>query len=374
MARTRKQDDARARDSATRFESVLVPEDFESIAEMEAESRPGREGEPHGDDSLMERFDRWDLRRFTAWDAVKAVTLTTLLLLIFAGGAVRKAADELDPGLGRDVVKAIGGPAGWVSDELPFADTRRDLTSWLSPDEQLSGRSFTAAGTTQGRASPIPAPAPTAPQPLNNLLVTGDSLSTPLDIEIARKFADQGAGVQVTRDPHLATGISNSGLVDWGQLSSTQAANDDPDAVVLFIGANEGYPMPGPNGAQVSCCGPQWEAIFQSRVGQMMDNYLQGGVGRIYWLTLPTQRDPARKPIADTVNQAIAAAAAERGAAVRVVDLRPTFTPGDRYRDAIDIDGKQTIVRESDGIHLNEEGASVAADLVLQAIGRDFDY
>jgi hypothetical protein len=374
MARTRKQDDARARDSATRFESVLVPEDFESIAEMEAESRPGREGEPHGDDSLMERFDRWDLRRFTAWDAVKAVTLTTLLLLIFAGGAVRKAADELDPGLGRDVVKAIGGPAGWVSDELPFADTRRDLTSWLSPDEQLSGRSFTAAGTTQGRASPIPAPAPTAPQPLNNLLVTGDSLSTPLDIEIARKFADQGAGVQVTRDPHLATGISNSGLVDWGQLSSTQAANDDPDAVVLFIGANEGYPMPGPNGAQVSCCGPQWEAIFQSRVGQMMDNYLQGGVGRIYWLTLPTQRDPARKPIADTVNQAIAAAAAEGGAAVRVVDLRPTFTPGDRYRDAIDIDGKQTIVRESDGIHLNEEGASVAADLVLQAIGGDFEY
>ena len=95
---------------------------------MEAEARPGREGEPHGDDSLMERFDRWDLRRFSAWDAVKAVALTTLLLLIFAGGAVRKAADELKPGLGRDIVKAIGGPAGWVADQLPFAETRRDLT------------------------------------------------------------------------------------------------------------------------------------------------------------------------------------------------------------------------------------------------------
>ena len=49
------------------------------------------------------------------------MTLTTLLLLIFAGGAVRKAADELDPGLGRDIIKAVGGPAGWVSDNLPFA-------------------------------------------------------------------------------------------------------------------------------------------------------------------------------------------------------------------------------------------------------------
>jgi lysophospholipase L1-like esterase len=351
-----------------------APERFETIAEMEAEARAGREGEPHGDDSLMQRFDRWGLRRFSAWDAVKAVTLTTVLLLIFAGGSVRKAADELDPGLGRDIVKAIGGPTGWVSDRLPFADTRRDLTSWLSPDQQLTGGGFEAGGASPGRAAPVSPPVPTSPQPLHRLLVTGDSLSTPIDIEIARKLADQGAGVQVTRDPHLATGISNSGLVDWGQLSSTQAANDDPDAVVLFIGANEGYPMPGPNGAQVSCCGPQWEAVFRSRVGQMMDNYLRGGVQRVYWLTIPAQRDPARKPIADAVDNAIQQAAADRGAAVRVVDLRPTFTPDDSYRDSIEIDGKQTIVRESDGIHLNEEGSSLAADLVLGAVDRDFDY
>jgi hypothetical protein len=348
-----------------------TPERFETIAEMEAEARPGREGEPHGDDSLMGRFDRWDLRRFSGWDAVKAVTLTTFLLLIFAGGSVRKAADELKPGLGRDIVKAIGGPAGWISDRLPLADTRRDLTSWLSPDQQLSGQGFRAAPGGAGRPA---IQVPNTPQPLDRLLVTGDSLSTPLDIEIARKLADQGASVQVTRDPHLATGISNTGLVDWGKLSSTQASEDDPDAVVLFIGANEGYPMPGPNGQQVSCCGPAWEAIFQSRVGQMMDNYLRGGVERIYWLTIPTQRDPARKPIADDVNQAVRAEAAKRDGAVRVVDLIPTFTPGDRYRDSIPIDGKDTIVRVSDGIHLNEAGSSVAADLVLAAIDRDFDY
>jgi hypothetical protein len=351
----------------------LVPEDFESIAEMEAEARAGREGDPHGDDSLMQRFDRWGLRRFSAWDAVKAVTLATILLLIFAGGSVRKAANELDPGIGRDIIKAVGGPTGWVSDRLPFADTRRDLTSWLSPDEQLGAGGFQAGAANQGRTSAAP-PVSSTPQPLHNLLVTGDSLSTPLDIEVARKLADHGAGVQVTRDPHLATGISNSGLVDWGQLSTSQAANDDPDAAVLFIGANEGYPMPSAGGAQVSCCGPQWEAIFRSRVGQMMDNYLDGGVQRIYWLTVPTQRDPARKPIADAVNQAIERAAAQRGAAVRVIDLVPTFTPGDSYRDSMEIDGKQTIVRESDGIHLNDEGSSLAADLVLQAVDRDFDY
>jgi lysophospholipase L1-like esterase len=372
MARSRPQDDARGRDSATRFESVLVPEDFETIAEMEAEARAGREGQPHGDDSLMQRFDRWGLRRFSGRDAVKAIALTTVLLVVFAGGSIRKAADELKPGLGRDIVKAVGGPAGWISDRLPLATAREDATAWLSPNQKLSGRGFVASPGTVGRpATPTP---PSTPQPLHHLLVTGDSLSTPLDIEIARKLADQGAGVQVTRDPHLATGISNTGLVDWSKLSTTQAANDDPDAVVLFIGANEGYSMPGPNGTLVNCCGPDWEAVFSSRVGQMMDNYLRGGVQRIYWLTVPTQRDAARKPIADDVNQAIRQQAARRGASVRVVDLIPTFTPGDSYRDSIPIDGKQTIVRQPDGIHLNDVGSSVAADLVLEAVGRDFDY
>ena len=292
---------------------MAEPKDnFETIAEMEAEARPGRTGQPHGDDSLMERFDRWGLRRFTAWDAVKSVWLATLLLVLFAGGAVRDAADELDPGLGRDIVKAVGEPTGWVADELPFDDIRRDATSWLSPDQELSGGGFDS-GARAGRVPPGSRTVPATPQPLDTLLVTGDSLSTPLDIEIARKLADQGADTEVIRDPHLATGISNTGLVDWGELSAGQAAEDDPNAVVVFIGANEGYSMPGPNGGQVTCCGPEWEAVFESRVGQMMDNYLDGGVERIYWLTLPTQRDPARKPIADAVNRAIKRAAAQRG-------------------------------------------------------------
>ncbi len=352
----------------------LMPEGLETIAEMEAESRPGREGEPHGDDSLMERFDRWGLRRYSAWDGVKAVALAVLLLLLFAGGAVRKAADELKPGLGRDIVKAVGSPSGWVADQLPLAGARRDLTSWLSPNQELTGRGFAAGGVSPGRTASVLPPVPAAPQPLDRLLVTGDSLSTPLDIEIARKLADRGSGVEVTRDPHLATGISNAGLVDWSRLSTTQAADDHPDAVVMFIGANEGYSMPGPGGAQVSCCGPQWEAIFRSRVSQMMGNYLGGGAQRVYWLTVPTQRDPARKPIADDVNRAIEEAASAYGPAVRVVDLRPTFTPGDTYRDSISISGNQTIVRQSDGIHLNQTGASVAADLVLAALDRDFTY
>ena len=336
------------------------------------------------DDSQMSRFERAGLLRFSARQGIAAVLVTVGLLVVLAGSSIRKQAEEINPGLGRDIVLAIAKPAGWVSDQLPFAGVRRDLTGWLSPDTDLSGAGGGFA--TAPSARPKSGPATVTPdafdpaalgvdvpkRPLHTLLVTGDSLSTPLDLEIARQLA--GNGVNVIREPHLATGISKPDLVDWGKLSTAQAADDEPDATVVFIGANEGFPMPGPGGADVSCCGPGWAAIFATRAREMMNTYRQGASGRVYWLTVPTPRDPDRKPIEDAVNAAVKVAAQPYASQVRVLDTVPVFTPGDRYRDSMDVGGEPTIVRESDGIHLNEAGSGVAADLVISALRRDFDF
>ena len=341
------------------------------------------------DDSEMSRFDRWGLRRFTARQAVGSILAVTLLLVLFAGQAIRKQGEEMSPGLARDVVLAVGHPAGWLADRLPLHDLATAATSWLSPDQSLAGASHSFAANEShppaagGGGGGIPAVTPdyfnpaelgqhVQPRPLHTLLVTGDSLSTPLDIELARRLT--GAGVDVIRDPHLATGISKTGLVDWGRLSVTQVREDHPDAVVIFIGANEGYPMPGPGGKSVSCCGPDWASIFAGRARQMMSTYRQGGRADVYWLTVPTPRDAARQPIERVVNAAIKVAAQPFANDVRVIDTVPVFTPGDRYRDSMTVNGSPTIVRESDGIHLNEAGSSVAADIVARALGQDFTW
>jgi hypothetical protein len=57
---------------------------------------------------------------------------------------------------------------------------------------------------------------------------------------------------------------------------------------------------------------------------------------------------------------------------VTVVDTVAEFTPGERYRDAMTVAGKPTIVRESDGIHLNGAGSAVAEKLVLGAIDQNY--
>jgi len=289
-------------------------------------------------------------RRARARDALIVVWLAVVLLVLFQGAGVRGGAEELSPGIGRDVVEAVGEPTGWIADNLPFSGRTDDALAWLESDG--------------GPATP------TASDGATTLLVTGDSLAMPLDTELARRYA--GSDVAVEREPHVGTGISKSDLVDWTELSAKQVRKRDPEAVVVFIGANEGFPMPAPGGGgQASCCGDDWQAAFAARVGRMVETYLQGGDPHVYWLTVPAPRDPARQEIADAVNAAVRAAAERVGEGVTVIDLDEVFTPDGNYTAAIDIDGRERIVREQDGIHLNAAGAAVAADVVQDAIDND---
>ena len=77
-----------------------------------------------------------------------------------------------------------------------------------------------------------------------------------------------GGDVEVERDPHVGTGISKTGLLDWGRLSTDQVAELEPDATVVFIGANEGFPMSTPGGGELECCGPEWAAEYAYRARQ----------------------------------------------------------------------------------------------------------
>ena len=90
----------------------------------------------------------------------------------------------------------------------------------------------------------------------------------------------------------------------------------------------------------------------------MMNTYRQGGDARVYWLTLPLPRDRDLQEVARAVNAAIGVAAEPYRAQVRVLDMAELFTPGGRYRDAMEVDGRRQIVRDADGIHLNAEAPS----------------
>jgi hypothetical protein len=328
-------------------------------------------------------LDRPTGRTLRARDGLICVFVAILLLLVLKGQSVRSAGEKMDPGFERSVVLAVGHPAGWIADRFGVHDDVSRLTASLSPDPPLNGPggfddTATATGAKAGAVQPVSPDAfdpvtvgakPVVVPKLSTLLVTGDSLSQPLDTELAQRLAP--LGIKTDREVHLGTGISKSALLDWGRESTSQVKHDNPDAIVFFLGANEGFPLTVA-GKSVSCCGPAWAAAYATRARQMMNTYRQDGSARVYWLTLPGQRDPARQEIARSVNAAIYVAAQPYRAQVRVLDMTSLFTPGGKYRAAMPIGGKETIVRRPDGIHLNEAGAALAAQVVIARLKADF--
>lgn len=313
-------------------------------------------------------------RRFSARDAILCVGLAALVLLLLQGAAIRDSGEEMKPGWQRTLVLAVGEPAGWLSDRLRIGGDGGggDAPGSFASAPARGGAAGVPAAVSPDAFDPADVDGePAAPRPLRTVLVTGDSLSQPLDAEVARRLARDGSGVETVRDAHLGTGISQSDIVDWGSLSVEQVAGDRPDAVVMFMGANEGFPMTA-GGETVECCSAAWAAEYATRARRMMETYRQAGAARVYWLNLPTPRDGERQVISDAVNAAIVAAAAPYRAQVRVLDMNDLFTPGDRYRDAMEVGGRREIVREADGVHLNPAGAALAAEQVLDALRRDY--
>ena len=320
-------------------------------------------------------------RHHTARDALLVVGIVFFALVVLAGGTARDAGEDMEDGWERTMVMAVGKPAAWLADQLPLQDLVADVTQPLKTggDESSGPGGFdeTAAATATG-VPPVTPDAfdaaalgedPVAPRELATVLITGDSMSMPLDAEVARDLA--GTDVQVERDPRVGTGISITGIVDWGRLSARQVEEHTPEAVVMFLGANEGFPLKIA-GREVECCGPEWAAAYATRARTMMNTFRQEGAARVYWLTLPAPRDPDRQRISRAVNLAVTQAAQPYLAQVRILDMAELFSPGFEFRDSMEIDGEEQLVRDADGIHLNQAGADLASQKVLDALRADF--
>jgi hypothetical protein len=87
-------------------------------------------------------------------------------------------------------------------------------------------------------------------------------MAQPLDAQLARDLAPKG--IKVVRDgPHRHDDLRH---VDrrLGQAVRAADKQDKPDAVVMFMGANEGFPMKV-GGREVKCCGADWAAEYAYR-------------------------------------------------------------------------------------------------------------
>ena len=133
------------------------------------------------------------------------------------------------------------------------------------------------------------------------VLATGDSMIQLIDHQLSDGL---GGRASVRSDARISTGISKSFMLDWVGHAKRQAASVHPNVTIMFIGANDGF-----NIGDAPCCEDAWVKAYAARVRSMMSAYRRGGVAKVYWLTIPTPRDPKRQAIYRQVNKAIRPAA-----------------------------------------------------------------
>jgi hypothetical protein len=187
------------------------------------------------------------------------------------------------------------------------------------------------------------------------LLATGDSMIQVVDGFLEDRLAPHG--VRVAGDARISTGISKPFMLDWVAHARRQALGRRPDVTVVFIGANDGFPIGG-----VQCCSRAWVRGYARRVRRMMAAYERGGTSRVYWLTLPTPSRPQFRRVFRAVNAALRLAAPALRGTGRLIDLGRVFTPGGRF---------QARYRQDDGVHLNLTGARIAARVIARFLRRD---
>jgi lysophospholipase L1-like esterase len=246
---------------------------------------------------------------------------------------VRASAERLGIALGRTV---------------PWTAT----SAWEGPEQTITGE------------LPTHRLVPFAPKRHLRLLATGDSM-----IQVVDSFLrDRLPGHRIVSEAHISSGISKAGFfgIDWVRHAGAQARTIHPDATVVFIGPNEGFPIGG-----VNCCGRAWVRGYAKRVAAMMEAYRRGGRALVYWLTLPTPRGAALARVLRAVNTAIVRAARNARAGVHVIDTRKVFTPHGRFQQTACYRGSCFSARQEDGVHLSVAGARVAADMIARRLRAD---
>ena len=214
----------------------------------------------------------------------------------------------------------------------------------------------------------VPAGGATAAQN-RRVLATGDSMIQYVDIALRDKLEPRH--LRVRSDAHVGTGISKPRQFDWIGHARHLAHAYRPRATVVFLGANEGFPLRW-QGKRRNCCKRPWRRAYAARAQAMMRSLERDGAARVYWLTLPAARPHAWNRIYRAVNLALETAARrEEDNGVELLDMGAVFTPHGHFQQTIVRGGRRISVRQSDGIHLNPAGARIAASVVVRRMRRD---
>jgi len=348
------------------------------------------------DDEQFKEAREKDLRQRTADSRSAVVAALTCLLLatLLTSGKIVEIAERQEFGETRDrqlaVAEQIDRVANFLSLNRPYdliheirgvgddaaqqIDSIDDVAADLGlevdvPDidqvaddgsTETDGATSTTSTTTTTTEPVGPIRSVDADNPLT-VFVGGDSQAEYLAQAVTTE-SDFALAVETQHE--ISTSLSRPDYFNWPARLREIDEEQNPEAVVLFIGANDHQDMADADGNRLVEGSEEWQLEWSRRLAITFD-LLEQPERHVFWVTQPPMRDGELDTGIDLINELAAAVIAERDF-VSAIDIWPLFGGESGFSERVTgPDGDEIRARIDDGVHLTRSASSWVADMVF---------
>jgi hypothetical protein len=352
-------------------------------------------------------------RSLPAGHVILIVVGALLFAMIFNSHAMVHAGEGMGPGTTRDLVLDVAKPVDKLSHTLYLDRPRKWLDSLFGHTQNPTGPSAlselpaqadnrplgsAAGGSSVSKSPKVGAPpaspgaktspgakataappvkpkvaplrVPTKADPLK-LLVAGDSMTEFLGPDLINQGSVDGK-LKGDTETKYGTGLVRPDFFDWSIYAQQLMAQQNPDAVVVMLGGNDGQGITLANGQVLPDGTEAWAKEYRRRVEVVMRIFADNGKRRVYWIPMPIPRSPKLAVDYHLMDLAVADAAAVVPG-VTDINLVDRLSNHGQYSDYLPgLNGQTILARTQDGIHLSTDGANLAATLVLRVLNKDW--
>jgi hypothetical protein len=202
------------------------------------------------------------------------------------------------------------------------------------------------------------------------LLVVGDSLGIDFGQPLVNDLAATDV-VSAVLDGHIDTGLARPDYFDWQTELQRDIATYQPQAVVVFIGAND--PQNIIDGSTSLTYGTAaWNTAYAKRVGDFMQVAVDSGA-RVLWIGMPPMADPVLNSQMENLNDIDQSQAASHRGVTFFASWPVLGNAQGQYSAFLpNASGSEVQVRDLDGTHITEPGAQRLSEAAIAFMGHEW--
>ncbi|MEZ5337026.1 MAG: DUF459 domain-containing protein [bacterium] len=165
--------------------------------------------------------------------------------------------------------------------------------------------------------------------------------------------------VRIVRWGQHSTGLANPGLLDWQAKLEELLKAHKPDLVLADLGENDCAPVTDASGPLARFGTPEWEKIYGERVEKFVSTVVASGADSVM-MGIPTMRDRQFSQQVEQLNKVLKAST-EAGGGFYLDTWAFTADAKGRYVPNLEYEGKDRMIRASDGVHFSKHGSEYMA-------------